>query len=242
MTSKVATIYFAPVKAERLYGGPYEMPGVPLNGDPVILTVTDRVQIEQGPYQLGSNGKRSRRRHIVLGEVIARCIVGEWTEHGVGMNPQCRPGIWAVRERVPLLHLDGTPEIDADGISMWREATADERHQMWQQDLAAARLADKRYANLLFLQANAMAEEPKLIPFIAPNARLAAKHYGYDAEWLKDDAALNVKSCQYCTKVIPAKAVKCPKCTEVVDVEAYAVLEMQKQVALKAAKDAARAA
>ena len=240
MLTKVASIYFAPVRAERMYGGPYALPAVPLGADPVLLNITDRVQIEQGPYQLGSNGKRSRRQHVVKGEVIARCIVNEWSANGVGMNPQCRPGIWVVREQIPLVNPDGTAQLDADGIALWREAGNVEKNDMWFDDLAAARAADRAYANMLFIQANGMAEDPRLIPFIAPNARIAAKHYGLDAEWLKEDAALHVKPCPYCTKVIPAKAIKCPRCTEIVDIDGYAMLEAQKQAALKIAKEAAR--
>jgi hypothetical protein len=56
----IASIYFAPVKAERNYGGPYEMPAVPPGADPALLSVQDRVQIEEGPYQLGHGGRVRR--------------------------------------------------------------------------------------------------------------------------------------------------------------------------------------
>jgi hypothetical protein len=229
MKARVASVYFAPVRAERMFGGPYEIPGVPLGGEPAFLVIEDRMQVEQGPYQLGTNGKRSRRRYLVLGESIARDVVAEWSQNGVGMTPQCRPGIWVVREQLPLINEDGTPQVDADGIPQWRPATEIEKESMWAEDLAAARAADRAYANMLFMQANAMAEDPRLIPFIAPHARLAAKHYGLEAEWMKQDAALHVKTCPYCTKVIPAKAIKCPKCTEIVDLEAYAEQEAKRK-------------
>lgn len=242
MQARVASIFFAPVKAERIYGGVYELPAVPLGSSPVILTVGDRVQVEQGPYQLGSNGRRSRRQHVVRGETIAHDIVNEWTQHGVGMTPQCRPGIWVVRERVPLVDANGSLQLDADGIALWREAEEIEKDAMWIEDLAAAHAADRTYANMLFMQGNAMADDPRLIPFISANTKLGAKHYGLDAEWLRDGAALHVKPCPYCTKVIPAAAIKCPKCTEVVDVEGYAALEVARQAALKVAKEAAKSA
>lgn len=242
MTTKIASIYFAPVKAQRMFGGPYELPAVPVGAQPAILSVSDRIQYEDGPYNLSNNGKRSKRRYLVFGQDIANDLVNEWTAHGVGMTPQCRPGIWVVRERLPLLNEDGSPQFDADGVPTWRDATDEEREAMWAEDLAAARLADRAYANMLFVQANAMAEDPRLIPFIANNARVAARQYGLTAEWLKEDAALAVKTCQYCTKVIPARAIKCPKCTEIVDVEGYARLEAEKALALKIAKqEAARA-
>ena len=241
MVTQVASIYFAPVKAERMYGGPYELPAVPHGSSPARLEVNDRVQIEQGPYQLGQGGRRSRRQHLVLGQTIARDIVAEWTANGVGMTPQCHPGIWVVREMIPQTKSDGTPEVDADGIALWRAAEPHERKLMWDQDYETAKIADRAYASMLFLQASAMAEEPKLIPLIPQTARLAAKHYGLDAEWLREHAALNVRECPYCTKVIPAKAIKCPRCAEIVDVEAYALLEIQKQSTLKLAKETARA-
>jgi hypothetical protein len=240
MQAVIASIFFAPVKADRNYGGPYEMPAVPPGGEPVLLVVQDRVQTEEGPYQLGHNGRRSKNRHLVTGESIARDIVGEWTGNGLGMTPQCRPGIWAVRDRIALFDNDGMPSKDADGIGTWRPATEEERLAMWEEDLAAARAADHAYANMLFLGANAMAEDPRLIPFIPKNARLAAKQYGMTAEWLKENAALNVRPCPFCTKIISSGAIKCPSCSEIVNVEAYVALEAQRAQAIKLAKDAAR--
>jgi hypothetical protein len=242
MQAIVASIYFAPVKAERNYGGPYEIPAVPPGADPVLLTVQDRVQVEEGPYQLGHGGRRSKNRHLVSGESIARDIVGEWTGTGLGMTPQCRPGIWVVRDRIPLYNEQGVPATDADGMGTWRQATEEERLAMWDEDLLQARIADHAYANMLFLSANAMAEDPRLIPFIPKNARLAAKQYGMTAEWLKENAALNVKPCPFCTKIISAAAIKCPSCSEIVNVDAYVALEAQRATAIKAAKDAARSA
>jgi hypothetical protein len=239
----VASIYFAPVSTTRVYAaGPYELPAVPPGADPVLLPITDRLQIEQGPVSLGVNGRRSERQHLVQGEVIARDIVGEWTEHGVGMTPQCRPGIWVVRDRKPIINEEtGIAAIGANGVALWRPATEEERLEMWMEDLAAARMADHAYANALFIHASAMAENPKLIPLIPKNARLAAKQYGLTAEWLRENAALHVRPCPYCTHIIPSTAIKCPKCTEVVNVEAYVSLEAQKQVLMKAAKEAQRA-
>jgi hypothetical protein len=243
LIATVASIYFAPVKAERPYAaGPYELPAVPPGSEPVLLAIQDRVQVEEGPYQLGSNNHRGKRRHLVYGDVIARCIVGEWTQHGLGMTPQCRPGIWVVRDRIPLLKADGTPETDGDGVGLWRQADETEREMMWLEDLEQARIADRAYASMLFLQANAKAEDPRLIPFIPTTARLAAKQYGMQAEWLRENAALQVKPCPFCTKVISSNAIKCPQCSEIVNVDAYVALEAARNVAMKAAKDAARSA
>jgi len=223
MTARVASIYFAPVRAERAFGGPFEIAPVPLGATPAILVIADRIQIEQGPYQMSSDGNhRSRRDFLVRGETIAADIVAEWTQNGVGMNPQCRPGIWVVRERIAEVDAQGRSMLDGDGRALWRDATDAERLAMWEEDLAAAQAADRAYAEHLFVAANAMAEEPKLIPFIPKTARLGAKQYGLEAEWLREGAALRVKSCPYCTKVIPERAIKCPRCAEIVDVEEYA--------------------
>jgi hypothetical protein len=238
----IASIFFAPVRAERIYGGPYEIPAVPPGADPVLLQVQDRVQIEEGPYTLGHGGRRQKNRHLVSGESIARDIVNEWTGNGLGMTPQCRPGIWVVRDRIPLLLDNGVPATDADGYGTWRPATEEERLAMWEEDLIAARIADHAYANMLFLAGNAMAEDPRLIPFVPKNARLAARQYGMTAEWLKENAALNVRPCPFCTKIISSGAIKCPSCSEIVNVEAYVALETQRNSAIKAAKEAARSA
>jgi hypothetical protein len=243
----IASIYFAPVKAERNYGGPYEMPAVPPGAEPALLPVQDRVQIEEGPYQLGHGGRRAKNRHLVSGESIARDLVNEWTGNGLGMTPQCRPGIWVVRDRIPLLQDNGMPALDADGLGTWRPASEEERAAMWLEDLTAARAADHAYANMLFLQANAKAEDPRLIPYIPANAKLAARQYGMTAEWLKENAALNVRPCPFCTKIISSAAIKCPQCSEIVNVDAYVALEAQRAAAIKAAtkeltKDASRSA
>jgi hypothetical protein len=238
--TRVASIYFAPVVAERLYGGPYKLPAVALGAEPAFLAIADRIQIEEGPFQLGSNGWRSKRQHLVAGEAIASDIVGEWTASGLGMTQECRPGIWVVRERVPLFQPDGTCVMDAEGRAQWRQATDKECEQMWKEDLAAARAADRAYGLMLYTKANAMAEEPKAIPYIPLTAKLAARHYGLEADWLKEGSALDVKSCPYCTKIIPAKAIKCKWCTETVDDEAYAALKAHQAAVLKAAKEFAR--
>ena len=235
METKVASIYFADVKAERPFGGPYLLPAVPLGADPAILVVSDRVQMEEGPYNLGVGGRRQKRRHLVLGEAIAQDIVTQWTMQGISMTPQCHPGIWVVRQRLPVLNENGTQTVDADGAAIWRQVTPDEEAQMWQEDLAANKAADKAYAEALFIAANAQADDARLIPFIAPSAKLGAKQYGYQAEWLRADAAVNVKPCGYCMKVINAAAIKCPHCGEVVNFEAYAELEAKKRSALTAA-------
>jgi len=241
MTTKIASIYYAAVRAERPYGGPYEIPAVERGAPPVIVEIKDCIQVEQGPYSLGTNGRRARYVFQITGESIARDLVSQWTMSGLGMNPQCRPGIWVVRERLPLMNEDGTPQTDADQRALWRDATPEELDAMWEEDLAAAQQANYAYAQMHFTRANAVAnEDQRLIPFIPEVARLGARFYGFDADWLHENSAVNVRSCPYCTKIISAKAVKCPHCNEVVNLEEYARLEVQRTALLASAKKEAQ--
>src|ERR1700679_1012628 len=104
--AKIASIHFAPVEANRMYGGPFNMPVVPLGAEPAILELEDIMQYDEGPYSLGSNGRRQKTRSPVLGEEQAADFVREWTESGRGMGSYCRPGIWIVRDRLPLTYID----------------------------------------------------------------------------------------------------------------------------------------
>lgn len=237
-TCKVASTFFAPVRADRsAFGhGPYEIPAVPLGGSPVVITITDKIQREEGTYQYGSRGKREKKQYLITGEAIAQDIVGEWTQNGVGMNPQCHPGIWVVRDRFPITDEHGVSLLDAENRALWRPATPEEQAAMWTEDLANNKAADRTYALDLFAKANAMAEDPRMIPYIAPNAKLAAKQYGLDADWLREGASLDVKSCPLCTKMIAQRAIVCPHCREVVDLDAHAQREVAKQAAVKSAR------
>lgn len=237
-TCKIASIFFAPVIAERAtFGhGPYSIAAVPLGAAPAMLTVTDKLQIEEGPYRYGQRGKREKRQYLITGEAIAHDLVGEWTLNGVGMNPQCHPGIWVVRDRFPITDENGVAQMDGENRALWRPATPEEQAAMWAEDLVNARGADRTYALDLFAKANAMAEDARQIPFIAPNAKLAARQYGLDADWLREGASLDVKSCPMCTKMIAKRAIVCPQCHEVVDLYAYAAREVVKQAAVKSAR------
>jgi hypothetical protein len=240
LITKVASIHFAPLHAERHFGGLYDLPAVPLGSDPAILTIPDRRQVEQGPISFGQNGRRSVRVFVVNGEDIARDVVAQWTENGIFMTPQCRPGVWLVRDTVPLVKEDGTVEKDADGKPMFRMATGEEQRFMFAEDLMAARAADREYAYRVYQKAEADTQDKRLIPYVSPVAKLGARQYGMDAEWVADSVqAANIKNCQYCTKIIPGRAIKCPHCQEVVDVDAYARLEAEKKIAMRLATDEA---
>lgn len=69
---------------------------------------------------------------------------------------------------------------------------------------------------------------------ITPLMKIAAKHLGYDRDWLTANPN-SVEFCPYCKTQVKAGAVKCAKCGEIVDFEAYGVLEARKQAAVAAA-------
>lgn len=238
MTAKVASIHFAPVECDRTtFGfGFFRMPAVAHGAEPAILLIPDKVQIEEGPYQWGQNGQRSKRKHPHAGETIARDVVGHWTQNGLHMRPDCRPGIFLVRERIPLLHESGAPVLDAEGFPQWRDATDWEKESMYAEDLAASRKADRAYASALYVKANSMADNPRLIPLISDVTKLGARHYGLDAEWLKENAASDVKPCPMCTKIIATKAILCPFCHGVADLDRWAASETIKNATLKTAR------
>lgn len=238
MTTKVASIHFAPVVCDRTtFGfGIFKMPAVEHGAEPALLFVADKIQIEEGPYEYGQNGRRPKRKYPCAGETIARDIVQDWTQNGISMRPGCHPGIFVVRERLPLLNTDGTPVVDAEGVPQWRDASEQEKTEMYAEDMRDARKADRAYASALYMKANAMAENPKLIELISQATKLGAKHYGLEAEWLKENAATDVKPCPMCTKIIARHAILCPFCHGIADLEKWAAGEATKNTAIKNAR------
>lgn len=241
MITRVASIHFAPVEAERsIYGGYYKMPIVPLGTAPEILIVTDKVQRDEGSISLGpGGGKRAQLRYHVDSYDIAVCIVNQWTLNGYGMTPQRHPGIWIVRERLPETQIvDGKEQFVMDGFGkqVFRAATKEEAAAMWLEDLAANKLADRAYAEWCFVDGNRIASDARNIQFIPENYKRAARHYGLQAEWLKEGAALMVAPCPRCTKIISQHAIICPQCNEPVDLQRYAMWEAEKAAAIRDAK------
>lgn len=237
MLTKVASVYWCRVQAERtLYGGYYSIDAVLPGAEPLILEVTDQIQRWEGPYSLSPTGTvRSKHSRIVPGEEIAPDIVAEWTQFGVGMNPQCHPGIWMVRDRVPELYPDGTRKLDGDNRTVWRSATEEERTRMWGEDLDSAKRADAAYAAMLIRKADQDAEDPRKIPFIPEKSRAAAKQYGIERDWLKEIASSDMRRCPYCDTLVSSHVAVCKACHNIVDAELYAVLERKKQAALRLA-------
>lgn len=240
MLTRIASVYFAPVRADRsIYGGMYTMPAVVLNGEPVVLEVNDRVQHDEGPFELGQGGRRAKLRYPVWGEEIAADILAEWTERGLGMTPDCHPGMWIARDRIALTKTDANGNqvmaLDIFDKQTFRDATPAEKRAMWEEDMAFARVADRRYAEWCFLQGNGIAGEPRLIPFIPKNYKLGAQQYGFTAVWTKEGGE-QVAPCPHCQTVIPRASTVCPKCIQVIDVAAYAKFEATKELAMMQAR------
>ncbi len=240
MTAQVASVHFAPVLADRsIYGGLYGFSEVPLGADPVIITLEDKVQRDEGPVSSGpGGGRRQPLRYHVDGYEIASDIVREWTETGLGMTPAAHPGIWTIRERLPELDEKGAALVDGFGKQRFRPATASEKAAMWTEDLRNARQADREYAHWCWMEGNRMAANAALVPYIPKNYKRAAKQFGLPAEWLKEGFELQVIPCPSCTTVIFKTAIVCPKCNEPVDMERWSAWQARKDAAVRDARDA----
>ena len=231
MVKQIASIHFEAKTARRdAYAGHFHLPAVPKGAAPVVISIPDHVQREQGTYTEG----RQLRRYTILGEEIANDIMAEWTERAIGMTPECHPGIWLVRDVVPALLPNGQQEISIDRQAVVRLATDAERAQMWEEDLQAARQVDANWAEYLIERGDSLARKVEERVLITPTMRAAAIHYGRERDWLHALKDSDIQACQYCSSMIPSTAVVCPKCTQVANFDAWAKLEAQKAAAKSA--------
>lgn len=245
-TAKIASIYWNPVQEDlSAFGfGIYSMPAVAHGADPAIITVTDRIQRDQGPY----NGQRRRQplSYQHPGESIAASLLNSWTRLGTGMTPDCHPGIWIVREKMPQMvperQLESGQivpthqECDGEGKGIWRDATPEERAAMWDEDLTHARHAQALYAEYLFQQAAVLADDAKTRKFIPAVTRKAAAYYRRDFDWMKEGVASEDQiSCQWCLQRIPAASIICHKCSQIVNLERFAALKAKQESAVEEA-------
>lgn len=239
-TAKVASIFWDALSAQKLYpGGPFILPAVELDAPPAILEVRDQMQSDR--LETGPDGKRKLFKHPVTARSIALDLVYTWAGNGLEMSTDCHPGVWYVRELLPEVNPDGTLIRDADGIGLFREATPQEKAAMWAEDEESNRNAQREYAQRMFDKGEAMYnEEPRRRPFIPVHAFGGAKYYGIEGEWLKKASERQMKTCPSCTKVIAQKALKCPHCSEVVDIEGYAKRAALIEAAVRTEKDALR--
>lgn len=231
--TKIASVYFAPVKAERpLYGGYYNIPGVPKGAKPAVVEIQNMVQRSQEPSADGQRREVRKFYDSCTSRMIASDLLREWTTTAVGMGPDCRPGIWIVRDMLPVLRTDkgheGMPEVDADGNAIWRPGTPEECAAMWAEDEAVNRAAQDKWADFLISEGDKFAINPKERVYISSLMKLAARHYGKQRGWLTELRDGDVKKCQWCTKSIPAEAVICPECSKPADIAKYR--EMMRQL------------
>ena len=240
MVGRIASLHFAPLHGERVYGAFADIPAQVRGAEkPFVVEVPDVIQRYAGSYSESGDGKhRPTKRHLIFGRDVANDFVDEWTKHGVGMNPECHPAVWVVREHIPVTQADGKPVIDEmTGGPVFRDATEAEKAQMWQEDLAANTAAGHAYGQYLILFYNVQYTETPL-KFIPGSAKLACRFFGFDAEWSREvrDLAARERPCQYCTKTIPRAAMVCPHCHQVVDAERYAQEQKKLDAALGTAK------
>lgn len=244
MLTRIASIHFAPVSADRsIYGGFYKIPAVTLNAEPAICEIEDKAQHDEGPYMLGEGGtQRVKLQYAVWGEVIAECLINEWTRSGLGMRDGCRPGIWIVRDKIALMRevaLESgdkvkVPQVDVLGHQKYRPAAEMEQEVMWREDLERARNEDKAYAEFCFIQGNAMAAQfdGKLIPYMPKNYKFAAQQYGFEASWALKDSTKHMQACPMCSTTVMQGVIVCHKCLNVIDIPAYARFEARKKAAM----------
>ncbi len=220
MTRTVASIYFEARHLERtLYGGVFDAPAVPKGGKPFLLEVRDHNQLERLPYIVGG-GQFPR---TISGQSIAEDIRKHWSEGALGMTPECRPGIWVVRDVIVIADETGTPLKDAFGAVQTRPATPEEKEAMWQADLAENSMAQARWADHLIGQADTLDADPnpamKLL--ISNLMRNACKYRGRERGWLQELKDADSKTCQFCYKSLDIRASVCQYCGRVVDQAAH---------------------
>ncbi len=223
MTRIVASIYFEARHLERtLYGGVFDAPAVPKGGKPALLEVRDHNQLERLPHIVGG-GQFPR---TILGEHIAADIVKHWSEGALGMTPECRPGIWVVRDVIVIADETGTPLKDAFGAVQTRPATPEEKEAMWRADLAENSMAQARWADLLIGQGDRLDGDPNpAMKLLISNLMInACKWRGRDRGWLQELKDFDAKTCPFCLKSLDIRAIKCQYCDEVVDQAGYAKL------------------
>lgn len=233
MTKKIASIYY--YKSARItrdaYNGVFELQVVPKGAPPFILEVRDHYQMVESTFGApkGIDGRPRRTRETITGEAIAADLISHWTSGQHlgpvlgGSNPQCRPGIWIVRDTVPLCGEDGQPIVNADGAQEFRAATKEECDQMFKEDLRENEAVQRTWGQKQIDLGQGMSDDPKKIPWIPEFCRIAAVYYGHNPFWLSRPADADVKQCPVCSKSISVRALKCPFCTEVVDPKAYAL-------------------
>lgn len=232
MQKYVASIFFDDTRVDRaIYGGQFVLPAVPRGAPPYILEIRDHIQMEDLPFISGGG----RVPRVIAGEHIAADVVEHVAMLGRGMSVECGPGVWVVRDQVPLLDQDGAWIIDANNKPETRPATEAEKQAMFAEDHAFALRRQDSYCQLLIGQGDAYAVNPKETILITPRMKKACIHAQRERDWLTDLKDGDVRLCPYCMKSIDSRAIKCPNCSEVVDVAKHAALIAARKKAEKEA-------
>ena len=223
--SRIASVHFAPLMAARNYRSePYFIPAWKRGTEPQILIIEQRLQYDRTAY----NGQKFREliTKLVQSYEIAHDLVKQWTNYGIYMSEQAHPGVWFVRDRLPVMNEDGTQMVDLEKKAVFREATPEEKRQMWEEDLHANMTADAAYADILISKGMEIHNSPEKHISDAGSRpsdlmKLAARAFGVDAPFLHQTTDANLKTCPVCTSKIHGAAIKCPKCLEVIDQVAF---------------------
>lgn len=175
--------------------------------NPVLLTLTNQYEWVDVPL------RKQKDRRLVPVEHIAADLINKWTEAMLHCTSGRHPGVWICR--------------DAEGnyADTWRQ-------EEWESALAA----QTEYANVWLAEGDKLHGDNKS-RFISPVSKLMANWLGIPKEWLRQVTTEDHKSCPLCTQTIPGSAIVCPKCTQIVDIEAYA----QREAALSAARASVKA-
>lgn len=216
MTKTVAFMYYEARNLTRsLYGGNFHAPAVAKGEKPFLLEVRDHVQPEKQPHIVG--GRIVPR--TITGEEIALDIIQHWTAGVLGMTGDVRPGIWVVRDTIPMLDDNGTPLRDVYGIVQTRPATEAEKAAMWAEDLAENTGCQARWGDYNILQGDVYHGDSntKMRLLINPTMKASARYYGREREWLDEVKDDDVRTCVFCGKSTDTRFPVCQNCDRVID-------------------------
>lgn len=220
MTTRVATIYFETLTLERsLYNGKFTLPAVKKGLAPVIVEIRDHTQGEKLPHVIGAGVVRRQ----IVGQEIAADLVKALGSGAPGMNPNCGPGIWLVRDFAPVLDERGIPQKDLDGRVVLEELSPEQKAQFFTEDRQAAEARQDAWIKALLDEADALWADPnpgKRI-MIGPQHKAACIYAGRKREWLMDFKAGDRISCPFCQVAVPLGAAVCQNCHNVIDSVKY---------------------
>lgn len=251
-STRIASVHFMAVTAHRNYrSAAYIIPVAEEIGNPNIIEVTQLIQREQGPY--GANKFREVRTNLITSDEIANDLVKEWTQSGIYMDDEARPGVWIVRDRLPVMDdvVDGNgvkvggrirvePNMLGQMTAVFRDATEVERASMWLEDFHMNTQLDARYGDRLISKGLEIHSDPKKFagtPISIP-MKEAARFYKVDAPYLHQLTSVNTKTCPWCLSMVDGRAIICPVCTKTIDVLAKEQLEIRQRSDASAARNA----